>query len=247
MAEKILLALFWGWPVLLGLVVWLTKSSSAVRSMDRLEGWLIATKVRLKSSQGWVARYWGRPTTVVALSPFSVTAPISDPFLRSGARVALAPYIAGAILVGTLVAAELAIALSCIFVMLMIWGFISSLGKPKLSPQPLSRVRGARLFKTSFWGDTPTGTRIDESGRVMEESFFGDTPSGLRIDEDGRIMKEGFLGDVPAGYQINADGRLVKEGFLGDTPTGTKIDENGRIVEEGFFGDTPTGYEFKKE
>lgn len=254
MVEKVLLVLFWSWPVLLGLLVWRAKASDAVRYMDNLEAWLAATKARLKNSQSRVAHYWGRPTSVVALSPFRVTTPIGDPYLRAGTRVALVPYVAWAIIVGTMVVVTLAIALIAIFLALMLWGFISNLGKRseeedayQAPPQPVSRVRGTHLVKTSFFGNTPTGTRMDETGRVMQEGFFGDIPRGVRVEDDGRILKEGFLGNVPTGFAINAEGQLVEEGFLGNTPTGTKIDEDGRVVKEGFFGDTPTGYEFKKE
>lgn len=246
MAENVLLTLLWGWPVLLGLFVWLAKASYVMVYMDRLEAWLASTKAKLKSSEGWVTRYWGRPTSVVAFSPFRVTAPISDPFLRSGTRVALVPYVAGAIFIGTFIALQLVIAFGCVFLMLAIWGFVSSLGERREAPRSMNRIRGKRLVKTSFWGDSPTGTCIDEQGRVIKESFWGDSPGGVRIDEDGRIMKQSVWGDDPAGYKVDAEGRLVEEGFFGDTPTGKKIDEDGRIVEEGLFGDTPTGYQFKE-
>ena len=252
MADKVFQVLFWTWPVLLGLVVWLSKASFAVRFTDRLGNWLATTGESLRNSPSRLARYWARPTVLVANSPFAATAAIPDSFLRAGARVAVAPYVAGAICIVTLIALELAIVAGCFFVMLMIWGFVSSLLSDEqkgglAENRALSRVRGSRLVKTGFFGNSPTGTRIDESGRVMEEGFFGDNPSGVRVGEDGRIMKEGFLSDSPTGVKINDQGQLVKEGFLGDSPTGTRIDEDGRVVEEGFFGDSPRGYEFEKE
>lgn len=252
MADKVFQVLFWTWPILLGLVVWLSKASFAVRFTDHLGNWLATTGESLRASPSRIARYWARPTVILAHSPFAATAAIPDSFLRAGARVAVAPYVAGAICIVTLIALELALVAGCFLVMLMIWGFVSSLlsGAQRGSVAkdlPLSRVRGARLVKTGLFGNSPTGTRIDESGRVLEEGFFGDNPSGVRVSEDGRILEEGFISDSPTGLKINADGQLVKEGLLGDSPTGTRIDEDGRVVEEGLFGDSPTGYEFEKE
>jgi hypothetical protein len=252
MVDQALPVLFWTWPILLGLILWLTKASFAVKAMDALGTWLAKTREGLKASPSRIARYWARPTIVVAHSPFTATAAIPNSFLRAGARVAIAPYVAGLIFVGTLIALELAIAAGCLLLVLMIWGFISNLlsGDEKgtvTDALPVSRVRGTRLVNTGFLGDSPTGTRIDETGRVMEEGLLGDAPTGVQVTDDGRITKEGFLSDSPTGFKINTEGQLVKEGFLGDTPTGVKIDPDGRVVNESLLGDSPTGQKFEKE
>jgi hypothetical protein len=252
MADKVFQVLFWTWPILLGLVVWLSKSSFAVRFTDHLGNWLATTGDSLRNSPSRIARYWARPTVIVAHSPFAATAAIPDSFLRAGARVAAAPSVGGVLCIVTLIALELAIVGGCFFIMLMIWGFVSSLLSGEKNGGvaenlPLSRVRGSRLVKTGLFGNSPTGTRIDESGRVMKEGFFGDDPNGVRVSEDGRVLEEGFISDSPTGLKINDDGQLVKEGLFGDSPTGTRIDEDGRVVEEGLFGDSPTGYEFEKD
>lgn len=254
MAERALVVLFWTWPILLGLVVWVSKASFVVRFTDSVGSWLATTRVSLRNSPSRLGRYWGRPTVSLAHFPFAATAAIPNSFLRTGARVAIVPYVAALICMATFIALELAIAFGCVFLMFITWGFISNLlssdkddGAPEVFREPLSRIRGTRLVKTGFFGDSPTGRRIDETGRVMQEGFLGDTPSGVRVTEDGRIMEEGFLADSPTGLKVNAEGQLVEEGFLGDRPTGKKVDQDGRVVDEGFFGDSPTGYKFEKE
>ena len=255
MPENTLVVLFWTWPVLLGLFFWLSRATYAVTFGDRAASWLGSARDSLKHSPSRIARYWARPTLVVAYAPLGATAGIRDPFLRTGVRAAIAPYVTGFILAATLLALELAIAGSLIFLLFLIWGFMSILmdkvnGKSdnaEATASPFGRIRSSRLVKTGFLGDSPTGIRVDQTGRVMREHFLGDRPTGVRFDEDGRIMKESFFGDLPSGLRVDSEGRLVQEGLLGDHATGKKIDKDGRVLEEGFLGDTPVGVAFKKE
>ena len=170
--------------------------------------------------------------------------------------MALAPYVAGVLCAATLVALELAIAGSCIFLLFLLWGFVSMLmdkinGRPddaKAHASPLDRIRGTRIVKTGLFGDSSTGFRVDEAGRVMKEGgIFDDDPTGVRVREDGRIVNESIFGDSPTGLKLDPEGRLVEEGFFGDDCTGKKIDAEGRIVDQSIFGDSQTGVKFKKD
>jgi hypothetical protein len=125
------LGLFFGWPILLGVLIWLAKPKAALDIMERCDRSVLKIRAKAESSTGRVGRYWRRPASRVLLIPARSTERIGDPFLRCGVKAALYPYAFAIVAVGTVIGIELYFILGCFMIILFVWSLLERLGGNK--------------------------------------------------------------------------------------------------------------------
>lgn len=129
MSDDIFATLFFAWPILLGLVIWLAKPKVALDIVERWDQALLIFRSKAEAADGRVAKYWRRPASKILTIPVRSTTRIKEPFLRCGVRVALYPYAVALVAVGTLIALELLMVFGCFIAIFLVWGLFERLAR----------------------------------------------------------------------------------------------------------------------
>lgn len=255
-------------PLLAGVSVWSMKPASTLARMDNWCNWILNRKKQASSSNGFFGRYWGRPVLYLSGLLVRWTEKIGDPYLRSGARIALFLYFGAFILVATLLLAYLAVVvvvgIVAIIVTIWILSKVFSSGEddsPLRSTRSSERAsgrddeeerrremllnagtRGRKVYKkTGMFAEAEHG-RVDNEGRIYQKTgMFSEEQVG-RIDQDGRVFtKTGLFSEEEVG-RIREDGGVYeKSGVFSEDKIG-RIDEAGRIHRKaGLFSEEQVG------
>lgn len=127
MADNIITILLFGWPIILGLTIWLAKPRAAIDLLSRCDRAVLSFKERADRSSGYFAKYWRRPVSRVLLIPARSVDKIGEPFLRGGVKATLYPYTIAFIAIGTFIEAELLLLFGCFIAIFAVWGLFDRL------------------------------------------------------------------------------------------------------------------------
>lgn len=259
MRDLLVLSLVLSSPLLLGLVVWLTKSTKAVEWATRLSGWIAARRERAQASEGVISKYWGRPAFGFGAALVRATEGIPNPHLKAGVRLASIIYlgtISVAVLVAGLYIVVGVIAFAIFYLLIfrpmrrLVFASAGIATAPGPSASTALRALSASSHVRQNWLGREYVEHRNSDGNVVgtstkQQGFFGGEYTEHR-DADGRAAgtsqgREGFFGSYVE--HRDAEGAVVgesheREGFFG--PYTEERDAEGRVVaesrkREGFF------------
>ena len=240
-------------PLILGALVPLLRIAAIPSTLDPWGQWFHARRERAGLNTGKFSRFFLRPVYTAATGIWNKSKNVSDPHVRSAARVAALLYLI-AISVGALLLVAYAfvmIVLIIIAIIITFWMLSYVLSGGSSSSSGTRIVRSIR--KTDFFGGEKT-VHYDESGHEVGESrettdFFGN-PKTQHFDSEGQETgisraETGFFGDRKVAHYDEQGERTGfsrdEVGFFGDEKV-VHYDDRGEKAGEsrhkkGFFGD----------
>ena len=229
--------------------------SGAVHS---IENWLNSGSARARDSDGKFARFFKRPFFSACLAIWRWTAPIPDPHLRAGVRLATLIIITGIAVVLLIMAIEILVAIAILILLIVVAGwFLSHSGNSGGRDDEETVTR----HTTGFLGGRKD-VHFDGADRKIAETtretdWLGN-PKLVRRDLDGNIVSEStpendWLGNSKL-VERDTDGTVISEStresdWLGNSVT-VQRDAEGNVIresheEEDIFGNKETVHENK--
>ena len=258
--EAVSLLLFFGLPLMAGLVIALARPQPVIAWMDHALVACARRRDKATAKDTVPSRWFFRPLYSGLCLVATWTRGIRDPYLRCGVALALQIYLIYTSLVVAYIAIGVVIAIAMFIVMLWIMakflsGDWSSSSRTNLRERRVQRApvgTGRSEVREGFWGNKYV-QHFDENGRKIaqtheKEGFWGNHYQET-VSEDGGTIgrseeREGFWGDKYTQH-YDADGRKsgkseLREGFLGN-PYAQHYDQDGNKVgrseeREDFFG-----------
>ena len=226
-------------PLEIGALIVALRLHAVSGAIHSIENWLNSGSARARESDGKFARFFKRPFFSACQAIWRWTAPIPDPHLRAGVRLATLIIITGVAVVLLITAIEILVAIAILLLMIFVAGWILS----RSGSSGDGDYEGVTRPKPRLFGGH-TDEHFDSANRKVAETthetgWLGQ-PKMVRRDLNGNVVSEStpekdWLGNAKV-VERDTSGTVISEStresdWLGNSVT-VQRDADGNVIRE---------------